>query len=182
MKLIHQLCWLSLSLGLIVTACSPVRVTTNRLENEVGNYRTFNFYDVNVQNPDSIPSQPARIEMLKDAVARELTNLGLEQAANPDLWVNIGVVVEDKVQTRQTDIREAPVYIGQRNYHWESEEVVVNEYRQGTVTIDLISAATNQMVGQSVASSVLVADDEKLQKRINEGVAQVFDELWVSSQ
>ena len=65
-----------------------------------------------------------------------------------------------------------------RNYHWESEEVVIDEYREGTVTIDLIDAETNEMVGQSVASGTIVGNDEKLQKRIDEGMAKSFDKLW----
>ncbi|MEK6481052.1 DUF4136 domain-containing protein [Catalinimonas sp. 4WD22] len=163
-------------------ACTPVKIISNKLEPEAGSgkYQTFNFYDLKVKSPRPEEVKEVRFDMLKDAVQRELEAIGLEKAEDPDLWVNIGVLVEDKVQTRETDIREAPMYIGQRNYHWESEEVVVDEYREGTVTIDLIDAETNKMVGQSVASGIIVENDEKLQKRIDEGMAKVFDDLWAS--
>lgn len=175
---------------LLLTAqigCSPVQVKSSKLTPEAKNnaYKTYNFYDLKVQDPQPERTLPQvrqeRFNMLKNAISRELEQVGLEKSPQPDLWVNIGVLVEDKVQTRETTIRDAPLYMGQRNYHWESQEIVVDEYRKGTVTIDLIDAATNQMVGQSVASGVIVEDNEKLQKRIDQGMAKAFNDLWSAS-
>ncbi|MEM8965075.1 MAG: DUF4136 domain-containing protein [Bacteroidota bacterium] len=165
-------------------ACSPIRIISNELDADVNvdTYQTYNFYDLKVDAPNPEQVSEQRVNMLKKAIQREIEAIGLTKAENPDLWVNIGVLVEDKVQTRQTDIREAPIYLGQRNYHWESEEVVVDEYRQGTVTIDLIDAEADRMVGQSVASGVIIENDEKLEKRIDEGMAQVFEDLWGSRE
>ncbi len=174
----------ALSLLALVYACSPIKVISNEFDEDAAsrNYKTFNFYDVKVKSPNPEQVRQERVEMLKNAVQNELEAVGLKKADNPDVWVNIGVLVEDKVQTRNTDIREAPVYIGQRNYHWESREVVVDKYKEGTVTIDLIDAKTEDMVGQSVASGVIADDDKKLQKRINQGMAKIFDDLWASAK
>jgi len=169
-----------LIVGLLMFACGPGKVISTELGPgiEENNYQTYNFYDLKVDAPDSMPTRPERVQMLKDAISRELEAVGLQKADDPDLWVNIGVVVERKIQTRETDIREAPIYIGQRNYHWEVEEVPVGEYREGTVTIDLVDAETDEMVGQAVASSVIVEDDEKLKRRIDQVTAKVFNKLW----
>lgn len=163
-----------------MTACSPGKVISTELGAGIQeqNYQTFNFYDLKVDAPEGTPPNPERVQMLKDAISTELNAVGLEKSDDPDLWVNIGVVVEQKVQTRETDIRDAPIYIGQRNYHWEVEEVPVGEYREGTVTIDLVDAASDEMVGQAVASSVIVENDEKLKKRVDQVTAKVFEKLW----
>jgi len=178
----------NLSLLLLVVlahyACSPIRVISNELDPQANTekYHTFNFYDLKVKAPQPEEIRESGIDMLKDAIQNELEAVGLEKSENPNIWVNIGIVIEDKVQTRQTDIREAPMYIGQRNYHWESEEVLVDEYKEGTVTIDLIDARTNEMVGQSVASGVIVENENKLKQRIDKGMAKVFQDLWASRQ
>lgn len=168
--------------NLMMMVCSPGKVISTELGAGIQeqDYQTYNFYDLKVQTPDSAPANPNRIQILKEAIARELEAVGLQRADDPDLWVNIGVVVEEKVQNRETDIREAPMYIGQRRYQWEVEEVPVGKYREGTVTIDLVDAASDEMVGQAVASDVLVEDDEKLKKRIDQVAEKVFDKLWES--
>lgn len=168
----------------VLGGCSPVNIITNEVSPEVtsGHYQTFNFYDVKVNAPDASVVRQDRVTMLKDAIRHELEAVGLQKSDDPDLWVNIGVLVENKEQTRETDLRDAPVYIGQRNYHWESQEIVVNTYRKGTVTIDLIDAETNEMVGQSIASGIIADKDEKLKKRIDEGMEKLFDELWTGSK
>lgn len=172
-----------LLISALVFGCSPIQVISNDFNPEAANrdYKTFNFYDVKVKTPNPESVKKERVDMLKNAVKENLEEVGLTLSDKPDVWVNIGVLVENKLQTRETDIREAPIYIGQRNYHWESEEVVVGEYKEGTVTIDLIDAKTNEMVGQSVASSVIVDNDVKLQKRIDVGMEKVFEDLWASA-
>lgn len=179
MPLAFYLCILSLLYG-----CSPVKVISSNFDPGVSpdSFETFNFYDLEVDAPDEALIREERLEILKNAIQSELNARGLKMSDDPDLWVNIGVMVEDKVQTRETDIREAPLYIGQRRYHWEREEIVVDEYREGTVTIDLIDADANEMIGQAIASGVIAEDNEKLRKRIEQGVEKVFSELWTSAQ
>lgn len=168
----------------MVSACSPVRVISSTFSPDasIEDYETFNFYDLEVDAPQQELIREERLDMLKNAIQSELNARGLEMAEDPDLWVNIGVLIEDKVQTRETDIREAPLYIGQRSYHWEREEIVVDEYQEGTVTIDLIDADANEMVGQAVASGVIAEDDANLRKRIEKGVKKVFTELWANNK
>ena len=38
------------------------------------------------------------------------------------MLINIGIVVEEKIQTREMNLRtDPPMHIGQRNYKWESK-------------------------------------------------------------
>lgn len=160
-------------------ACSPVRIiSTQENENiDYNSYQSFNFLDVSLDDEtSSVPAINHRgIQLLKTAISREMQSLGYKQSANPDLWVNIGIVVEEKVQTRETDIREAPVYIGQRRYHWEREEVVVDKYEEGTVSIDIIDTRKMERIWEGVAAGTLSSDGEKLESRINKAMQMLFD-------
>jgi hypothetical protein len=67
--------------------------------------------------------------------------------------------------------------MGQRNYHWESEEVVVNHYRQGTVTVDFVDSKTNTLVGEAVASAVVVKNETAAKRNIASGVEKVLERI-----
>lgn len=160
-------------------ACSPVRIL-NVYKAEgfaLSNYKTFDFFKVDATGELS-PSYMDRVDMIKAEIARHLVQRGLQQtSSNPDLLLNIGIVVEEKEQTRETTIMDAPRYIGQRNYHWESEEIVVNRYKQGTVTVDFVDRRSNKLVCQGIASAVVVEKDKAVKKNIVEGVQKLFEEM-----
>jgi len=119
-----------------------------------------------------------RVNWIKDEIADYFRGRGLSQSeTNPDMIINIGIVVEQKIQTRETSFREAPVYIGQRNYHWEIEEVEVGRYHEGTVTVDLIDRQKEVMMWQGVAQSIIEKKDAKSKKNIAAGVPKLFAEL-----
>ncbi|HEX8350648.1 MAG TPA: DUF4136 domain-containing protein [Hymenobacter sp.] len=106
-----------------LVSCTPEQVQYARPQANVDfrAFKTYNFMDVSA--PNGAVAQGTGIDAVKQAIRRELNRRGYQPGDNPDLWVNIGVVVQDKVQTRETTIREAPRYIGQRNYHWQSQKV-----------------------------------------------------------
>ncbi|GAB3238499.1 hypothetical protein GCM10027346_31200 [Hymenobacter seoulensis] len=171
-----------LALGVATAACSPVRVesTTQTPGVNFTAYKTYNFMDVSARNEAFFAGGALGVNELKQAVAREMESRGYQRADSPDLWVNIGVVTEQKVQTRETNIREAPRYIGQRRYHWQSQQVPVGTYQEGTATVDIVDAARNERIWQGVAASTLSKDPEKLASRINEGIATLFEKYPVS--
>ncbi|HLK96493.1 MAG TPA: DUF4136 domain-containing protein, partial [Hymenobacter sp.] len=152
-----------------------VESTTQAPGVDFGTYKTYNFLDVSARNEAAFQGPGTGIAELKRAVARELERRGYQQAPTPDLWVNIGVVTQDKVQTRETTIREAPRYLGQRRYHWQSQDVVVGTYEEGTATVDIVDAARNEQIWQGVAASTLTKNPTKLAARINEGITEMFE-------
>lgn len=157
-------------------SCSPVRVVATNEKDDVDfeAYDTYNFMDISLKNDSIDINSIPEVAILKEAIAAQMEGLGYEQAQNPDLWINIGLMVEEKVQTRETNIRDAPIYIGQRRYHWESEEVVVDEYEQGTVSIDIIDAHTNERIWEGIAAGTVTDDDAKMEKRINDAMELLF--------
>lgn len=163
-------------------ACGPaVRIVETEAEEDfdLSAYETYNFYD-SVAGTGEVRASPQFLEemnIIKYEIASQLERRGLRLSAEPELLVNIGAVVEERVQTRQTNIRDAPVYIGQRRYHWQAEEVPVGRYRQGTVSVHLIDRLENRLVWRGVAEGVIPENRERLRNDIENGVEELFQRV-----
>lgn len=160
-------------------SCSPYRIIRNQTDNSAtwSAYRTFAFVDTNRISETPRDAYQAAIEQVKQAVAAELKTRGYQQTGdNPDLLVNVGAVVKEKTQTRQTTIREAPLYIGQRRYSWRSQEVPVGTYQEGTVNLHVVDAQRNALVWDTAVSSVLNRRSVT-PVQVGEAVAKVFEKF-----
>jgi hypothetical protein len=170
---------LLLLLGLSACASEQVQYTNAEPNVNFRAYKTFNFMDVTARNEAAFQGPGTGVETLKQAIIREMGRRGYQQSATPDLWVNIGVVTQDKVQTRETTLRDAPIYLGQRNYHWQSQDVVVGHYEEGTATVEVVDAARKELIWEGAVNSVLTADADKLTKRIDDAVTALFEKFLV---
>ncbi|MGY2132134.1 DUF4136 domain-containing protein [Hymenobacter sp. HD11105] len=167
---------------LSLVACAPERVqyTNQQPGIDFTAYKTYNFMDVNARNEAEFKGPGTGIETLKQAIGREMTRRGYQQSDNPDLLVNIGVVIKDKSQTRQTTIQEAPFYLGQRNYRWQSQEVKTGSYEEGTATVEVVDAARKELIWEGSVASILTEDAAKLTNRINSAITTLFEKYPVS--
>lgn len=173
----RKLFGLALVLGL--GACSSEQLTTqtdSRPGVNLAQYKTYNFMDAAARNDSAFQGSSTAILDVKQAVARELAARGFRPAAQPDLWVNLGLVTQQRVQTRETNFRQdgAPYYIGQRNYRWQAGEVATGTYQAGTVSIELVDAARKELVWQGTTTSILSQTPSRAAKQIDRGVADVF--------
>jgi hypothetical protein len=163
------------------TACSGVRVlNAERAEGvNLGNYKTFDFFQLEASGDTVTGSFEDRVTRIEDAIAIELQKHGyLLSKTNPDLLINLGLVVDEKTQTRQTDyLTDAPRYIGQRRYSWKSQEVEVSRYRQGTITVDLVDRVQNKQVWQGTVQGVIPRKEENVDAAIKKGVSKLFSKL-----
>ena len=159
--------------------CSSVKVLeVDQLSGaKSGDYQYFNFYKLDIENNTALEPQKENLELLLTEVRDAMEARGLKRSENPELMINIGIVINEEVQTRQTSIDEAPMYMGQRNYHWESEEVVVGTYNEGTVAIDFVDTEKNKLAYHAVAQSVLSKKQEKNREKIKQAVDKIFSKL-----
>lgn len=166
-------------LAIAFCSCSPVRVLETEADPEfaLSQYKTFDFFQLE-STVDSSEYFAENANLLKEAIARELQARGLTQSSSaPDLLVNIGITVKDKVQTRETNFRDAPRYMGQRNYTWKSEEIVVRRYKEGTVSVHLVESPTRKMVWNGVVAGTIPDNENKLPETIDEAMRKLFAEL-----
>lgn len=164
---------------LLFASCSGLRVFDTDTDPgfKLSNYKTFDFYKLEATG-DTIPVNFAdNADIMKASITKHLIQKGLQPSpSNPDLLVNIGIVVEEKIQTRETDFRDRTLYTGQRNYSWKSEEIEVGRYKQGTATVHLVDAHTNKLVWKSSVDGV-VPENPKVPAMIEEGMTALFEKL-----
>ncbi|MCE2613255.1 DUF4136 domain-containing protein [Flavobacteriaceae bacterium D16] len=160
-------------------------VSYNKTEDvDFGKFKTFQVYSLDVKSYPEFKPNEEGLNLLISEINKQMEIRGYQKVnADPDLLINIGVVISKEQQTRETDIRDAPMYIGQRNYHWESEEIVVGTYTAGSVVLDIINTITDEMVWQAVSKGVISdKKPEKNKKKITKGVAKLFKKYPVKIQ
>ncbi|WP_276496491.1 DUF4136 domain-containing protein [Pontibacter litorisediminis] len=168
-------------LSLVAAACSPVRVLDTEAEEgfQLSSYKTFDFYEVDASGMELEPYN-RQLEYVKQEIAQQLQQRGLtRRSSSPELKVNLGIVVAEKVQTRETNIlTDPPYYMGQRRYTWKSEEVEVRRYNEGTLSLHLVDNARNELVWQGAAEGAIPDDNtQKLQRRISQGIQKLIAKI-----
>jgi hypothetical protein len=164
-------------------ACSGVTIkgVTKAEDFSISKYKTFSFYEVMNDGNAIGPNYAANLKLLKEAIAKEMSAKGVSMVAdNPDLLVNIGIALAEKVQTRETSLSnpaDRTAYMGQRNYHWESQEVAVGKYREGTVIVHLVERAKNNLVWQGRAESVVPEKQKNVESVIKEAMTMLFEKI-----
>lgn len=88
--------------------------------------------------------------------------------------INLGVSITEEAQTGETDIKDAPPDLGQCNYHWDPEEIIIGYYTEGTVTLDLVDVVKGEMIWQAVSTGVLRKKQAKNKKKIVKAVKKLF--------
>jgi hypothetical protein len=143
-------------------------------------YKTYQVYGLNVTTIPEFEPKKESLNFLIAEIGKQMTARGYQKVKdNPDLILNIGVVVSAEQKTRQTDIRDAPRYMGERNYHWESEEIVVQNYNEGTVILDVVESENNKLIWQAVSKGMISPSIDKNKIRITKAVKKMFNKYPV---
>lgn len=137
-------------------------------------FRAFNF--MSPLSTDKLGYSSIVTQQLKAAVTAELQQRGYQLDPKPDLLVNFS----GKLQEKQS-IESAPApYYGYRSYGaWPAYsmggDVYTVNYTEGTINVDLIDAATMQMVWEGVAVGEVTKKHLKdREATINKAVNNIF--------
>lgn len=155
----------------------PVRVVDyqKKTESDLTQFKTFYFY--NLEEPETKgPNFEANISLLKKAIQTEMEKRGYSLQENGgDILINIGVKIEEVVQTRETNFRtDGMQYMGQRNYTWESQEIEVDRYKEGTIALDFIDPIKKQLVWSGSVAGTTTENRKKIEARINTAIESLF--------
>lgn len=136
-------------------------------------YRSFGFFEPLAT--DKAGYSTLLTARLKEATRRELEAKGLAyDESSPDLRVNFNVNVVDKTEVRSSPSVSAGYgYYGYRGGMYGAwsgypYDVETTNYRQGTLTIDVVDAARKALVWQGVAEG-------RITKEIRENPAGAVD-------
>lgn len=162
-------------------SCSSTNITveSSRPEAALSDFKTFDFVQLETEG-DSSSAFNESVTLIKSAVIHEMNARGLtQQADDPGLKINLGIVVEEKTQTRQTSLSDPGewTYIGQRNYKWESRTVKVGTYKEGSITLHLVDNSSNEALWVGSIEGVVPRKAENRKDAIKEAVASLFEEI-----
>jgi hypothetical protein len=163
---------------LLVMGCAPATTITSVPEPGFGlsRYQTFSFLEVDASGDGLGQEYQVQVNYLQEEIVRQLELRGLKQseASEADLLINLGIVVDEEVQTRKTDIiSDPPLYVGQRRYTWQSREVEVGRYNVGTVSVHLVDRERNELVWQGTAERIISDKPGKLREQIAKGMQEL---------
>jgi hypothetical protein len=165
----------------ILPSCSPTRVIVEKNQYQdfkMSNYSSFDFAQIDTPNDSLVPYEEI-VGILKEKIALGLEERGfVRDSSNPELRVNLGVVVEDKVQTRTSNVTTDPfTYAGERKYYWERREIPVNSYRKGSLTVHFVNNSGDVLVWAGTISEVVPKKREKQLTTMQTVVNKVFKHL-----
>jgi hypothetical protein len=166
-------------LALAIFSCSGIRVLNSESNQgfKLSDCKTYNFYELEASG-DTAANFSSNAELLKKEIEKQLALKGLRRSdTEPDLRVNIGIVVQEKIQTRETSLQDAPRYMGQRNYSWKIEEIEVGRYKEGTVTVHLVDPDNSTLMWKGAVEGILPSNKSKLPSTIQEGMEKLFSKL-----
>jgi hypothetical protein len=168
-------------IGWIFVSCastSPVVLQDDIYSDfDLKSYKTFDFISIEGEDTGR-PEFEENIRYLQDAISKKMVERGLRQAENPDLKINLGITVEDKVQTRETSLATDPfMYTGQRNYTWQVEEVQVGTYKEGSLTMHLVDPKKNQAAWVGSISRALPNKGKNTPSTIDDAVNLLFERI-----
>lgn len=144
---------------------------------EFNRYRTYDF--ASPLGTDRAEYSSLLTEYLRQATARELEARGYTRARNPDLLINFYVNTRERIRSTSTMAPGYGYYGYRRGYYgvWGGYETTVTQYTEGTLTIDVVDRARNQLVWEGTAVGRTREEDrENLKGAVDEVVALVFME------
>ncbi len=112
-----------------------------------------------------------------DALDAQLATKGLTKSDNPDLLIDINFKVQQKESATATTTGD--FYGGAYRYRWgptfSTTTINYSEYLEGTIFIDLISTATNQLVWQGRGvGTIKDGTPAQKDKRTEKAVGKIF--------
>lgn len=176
----------------VMTACSsapPKPVVDFDPEHDFSGDRTFAFYALSGRTSGDNPMQLTDFqrERINKALANALELKGFTEAANPadaDFLVSWHLNAVEKQDVRSTSSPNFGMSVGYSRYNryamyscyscFQSNDVRVVDYTQGTFIVDMIEPARNQSVWRSVTQSKLKGEGLRDQATIDRAALLVL--------
>jgi hypothetical protein len=138
------------------------------------NFQSFRTYDWLPTTPAE--SNPTLDKWVKSAVASQLENKGLQRKSiDPDLLLTYHVGVEDKIAVSDRGYQYIPRQ--RRRTGSRPGDMPTTVYREGTLILDCINAATKELVFRASAQAVLdeIITSEEDERFVTEAVRRMLE-------
>jgi hypothetical protein len=145
-----------------------------------GTIKTYGF--LSEISTDKANYQSLETNFLKVAVAQQLDKRGLRyDPANPDVLMNFYIHSKEKIKTRQVPTMDSGYY-GYRGGYYDdfgyggtTYETRIDQYTEGTLTIDMVDAKQRKLIWEGTVSGRITKKEVKnLEKLVDDAVNDVF--------
>jgi hypothetical protein len=143
---------------------------------DLTSFKSFGFFDK--LSTDKSKYSTMITSRLKEATRRELQKRGYQESEQPQLLVNFNTNVENRTEVQSTGASygfygyRAGMYGAWGGY---PQDVYTTHYQQGTLAIDVVDAAKEQLVWQGVAQARLTKQMiENAEATIDSVVTDIF--------
>ncbi len=168
------------------SSCASVKIIKEETAPgvDLSAYKSYNYYSFHAAGDTTPRKTDQRISQIKKAISNELNQKGyVFSANNPDFLVNISINVKQDVQTREkTPITDPQVHVGQPNYTYNPNDVVVGYYKTGMMQVDIVDAKNKTLVWQNISDGVLADKESDIDKRLQERFKKVFEHYPASKK
>jgi len=166
-----------LTAACLLTACSsgPKIFVNENPAASFDNYATYNF-EPQLGTDDRKGYRSILSNQFISAINREMQARGYKRSDNPDLRVNVYVHTKEKIRTTSTPT--AGGYYGYRGYGYGmygGYETTTTQYTEGTVNIDLIDNANNELAWEGVAVGRI---NDEVRQNLEASVSAVVGEVF----
>jgi len=168
--------------ALLLSACASSPNTLSNADPSVdfSQFKTFGFFST--PSTDNEQYQSLVSNFLKVAVAQELDKRGLaHDEISPDLRVNFYIHTKDKIRTRTVPTAGGAYYGYADPFYdpWMSYggvETRVDQYTEGTLSIDVVDSASKKLVWEGTVSGRLTDQDiRNMEKTVDDAVTAVMN-------
>ena len=96
---------------------SQVLVSYNKSDDvDFSKYKTYQIYSLDVKDIPEFKAKKTGLDLLIGEIHKQMVARGYEKVKeNAELIINLGVVISEEAQTRETDFTDATPYMGTRN-------------------------------------------------------------------
>ncbi|GEM_PF-4401687 len=176
MKKFKVILILIVSFFLLNVSCSTFKIVNVNKEADfsLSKYSTYNLYKLDIDTT-AYEELSERLMLLRSELMVQLQDYGLTRVQNdPELLINVGIYLEDKEQTHEGS---GTIYMSNRDYEYEQEEVVISEYKEGTITFDFIKASDKTLECMAIGEGIVVKNDKGAEQNIRKSLKKLFKEI-----
>ncbi len=163
---------LALQVLFLLSSCASIKISSDY--DKSVRFSAFGTYEFTNETLN-LPVDDTGKQWLLTAVGNELAAKGFTKAEKPDVLIDI------KIKTRQIHTATASNSVGDGDrYRWGADfstaRVNYEQYKQGTVFVDMIDASTNTLVWEGRATGTFDSDANPARKeeKIKYGTKQMF--------
>jgi hypothetical protein len=151
-----------------------LRVSTDSKKGfHLDQYDTYNYSVNHIHQDDTSTQMNREMKFAKKIINDHLTGLGLHLSDDPELLLNVGIVLDEHKQMigyRRYDTG----YLGDIKPERNREDAVSEYYDSGAITLDFVDIDKNEPVFQGTATGIMKRNERNLDERIQDAIEKMI--------